>query len=68
MEGVFPRYGDHTPDRHYQYIPFGRPYDPSAERTFGGYTIPTQIRAGWWYGTPQYREAFRIDVTGATYE
>ena len=64
----FPRYGDHTPDKHYQYIPFGGPYDPSAEGTFGGYTIPTQIRAGWCYGTPQYQETFRIDVTSATYE
>jgi hypothetical protein len=64
---AFPRYGDHTPDKRYRYIPFGGPYDPTAERTFAGYTIPTRIRAGWWYGTPQYREAFRIDVTGATY-
>jgi hypothetical protein len=66
-DGRFQRYGDHTPDRHYQYISFGGPYDPSAERTFGGYTIPTRVRAGWWYGTPHYRETFRIDVTSATY-
>jgi membrane protease YdiL (CAAX protease family) len=63
----FPRYGDHTPEERFQYIPFGGPYDPSAERTFDGYTIPTQIRAGWWYGTPRYQETFRIDVTGAAY-
>jgi hypothetical protein len=66
-DGRFQRYGDETPDKHYQYIPFGGPYDPSAERTFGGYTIPTRVRAGWWYGTPHYRETFRIDVTSATY-
>jgi hypothetical protein len=63
-----PRYGNDTPDKRHQYIPFGGPFDLAAERTFGGYTIPTQVRAGWWYGTPAYRETFRFAITAATYE
>ena len=65
---AFPRYGNQTPDKHFQYIPFGGAFDPAAERIFGGYTIPTQIRAGWWYATPQYEETFRLDLTSAAYE
>jgi hypothetical protein len=67
-DGRFQRYGDQTPDKRHQYLPFGGPYDPAAERTFGGYTIPAQVRAGWWYGTPDYRETFRFDLTSARYE
>lgn len=25
-----------------------------AEASFGGYTIPTRLRGGWWYGTERY--------------
>ena len=64
-EGTFQRYGNITEDKHYQYIPFGGPDDE--EGTFGGYTIPTSIRAGWWYGTERYQEAFRFRITGATF-
>lgn len=63
----FNRYGDQTPDKHFQYIPFGGPFEPADERVFGGYTIPARIRAGWWYGTSDYQETFRIDITDASY-
>ena len=66
LDIMFPRYGNQTPDQHYQYIPFGGPIDE--EGTFGGYTIPTRIRAGWWYGTEQYQETFRLQITAATFE
>jgi hypothetical protein len=66
IEVSFPRFGNLTSDQHYQYIPFGGPVD--AEGTFGGYTIPTRIRGGWWYGTEQYEEAFRFHITGASFE
>jgi hypothetical protein len=68
IDAAFPRYGNYTPDKHFQYIPFGGPYYPAEERTFGGYTVPARIRAGWWYGTPRFREDFRIDLVDATYQ
>jgi hypothetical protein len=60
------RFGNITPEQHYQYIPFGVLIDE--EGTFGGYTIPTRIRAGWWYGTEHYQEDFRNQITAATFE
>jgi hypothetical protein len=66
IDSTLPRFGNQTPGQHYEYIPFGGPMD--AEETFGGYTIPTRIRMGWWYGTEQYEEEFRFQVTAATFE
>lgn len=66
IESTLPRFGNQTPDQHYEYIPFGGLMD--AEETFGGYTIPTRIRMGWWYGTAQYAEEFRFQVTAATFK
>jgi hypothetical protein len=60
------RYGNQTADGRYQYIPFGVEADD--EGTFGGYTIPTRVRAGWWFGTERYEEEFRFGVTGAAYD
>ena len=36
----------------WQLIPYGFLVDE--ERTFGGYTIPSVIWGGWWYGTEEY--------------
>ncbi len=52
--------------------PFGRyPFGVrvEAERTFGGITIPSQFRAGWWWGTDRQQEGefFRAEVTGAVF-
>ncbi len=33
-------------------IPYG--FAVEEERTFEGYTIPTRVRGGWWYGTERY--------------
>jgi hypothetical protein len=43
--------------------PFGVSVD--AEATFGGITIPSQIRAGWWWGTDRQAEGefFRARIT-----
>jgi hypothetical protein len=64
-ESALLRFGNQTPDRRFRYIPFGGLVDE--EGTFGGYTIPTRIRAGWWYGTAQYQEAFRFQITAAAF-
>jgi hypothetical protein len=65
LESSLPRFGNQAPDGRFRYIPFGGLMD--AEEAFGGYTIPTRIRAGWWYGTDRYQEDFRFQITAATY-
>lgn len=43
----------------WQLIPYG--FEVKEERTFGGYTIPSTIRGGWWYGTDRYRDEDAAD-------
>lgn len=45
------RYGDVGVEA-FQLIPYG--FRVEAERTFGGYTIPSRVRGGWWYGTERH--------------
>lgn len=52
--------------------PFGRyPFgvQVEAEETFGGITIPSVFRAGWWWGTDRQDEGefFRAKITGAVF-
>jgi hypothetical protein len=52
--------------------PFGRyPFGVrvEAERRFGGITIPSVFRAGWWWGTERQHEGefFRAEITGAVF-
>lgn len=49
-------------------LPFGA--DLSEEVTFGGYTIPTTISAGWYYGTGGFDEGefFRAKITSAEFK
>jgi hypothetical protein len=61
----FLRWGDRTPDGSNAYIPFGGEYQE--ERTFAGFTIPSQISAGWWFGTDDYFEFFRATVEQAEF-
>jgi hypothetical protein len=37
-----------------EYVMFGM--NASEERTFEGYTIPSQVSGGWWYGTERYAQ------------
>lgn len=48
-------------------VPFGVTCEQ--ERTFDGVTVPSVVRAGWWWGTPRAAEGefFRAEVTGATH-
>jgi hypothetical protein len=55
-----PRWGNLTSDGSYQYIPYGVTF--LGERTIDGYTIPTELAVGWWYGTPDYLEVVRIRI------
>ncbi|MEX0822043.1 MAG: hypothetical protein WD021_07845 [Rhodothermales bacterium] len=47
--------------------PYG--FEVEEERTFGGYTIPSRIRGGWWYGTDRFRDedAAEFNVLHAAY-
>jgi hypothetical protein len=47
--------------------PFGVAFD--AEREFGGITIPTAVRAGWWWDTEKQSEGefFRATIAHATF-
>lgn len=49
------------------YVPFGVTVE--AERTFGGVTIPSTVRAGWWWGTDREDEGefFRATITGVAF-
>ncbi|MCI0391070.1 MAG: hypothetical protein MOB07_20175 [Acidobacteria bacterium] len=62
---VLSRWGDKTPDGSLSYIPFGGAM--KAERSFGGYTIPSEVACGWWFGTDRYFEFFRAQVEGAIF-
>jgi len=62
-----PRWGnpDNTGPR---YVEFG--VIAEKETTFGGYTIPTRFRAGWYFGTDRFEsegEFFRATIDSAEY-
>jgi hypothetical protein len=41
-----------------------------SEATFGGYTIPNRVRAGWYFRTPRFEsegEFFRATIDDATF-
>lgn len=61
-----PRWGDATEDDSWNYIPFGVEFQ--AEQQFGGFTIPSQMNAGWWFGTERYLEFFRATIAKAEFE
>ncbi|MCY6492983.1 DUF6920 family protein [Leptolyngbya sp. GGD] len=65
LKSSFLRWGDQTEDQHYANIPFGGKYQ--AEQTFGGYTIPTQMGAGWWIDSDRYFEFFRVTIEQAAF-
>jgi hypothetical protein len=60
------RWGDQTEDKHYTEIPFGGNFQ--AEQTFDGYTIPTEMGAGWWIGSDRYFEFFRMKIEAARFQ
>lgn len=52
----------------FRYVPFGGLVEK--ERTFGGYTIPSQMRIGWHFGTDRFEEEgefFRCVIDAAEY-
>jgi hypothetical protein len=61
----FPRWGEHTDDSSFTYIPFGGEFQE--EQTFGGFTIPSQMSLGWWFGCGRYSEFFRATIEQAEF-
>jgi hypothetical protein len=59
------RYGNQTESGQWAYIPFGMRVE--RENTFDGYTIPSHIRGGWWYGTERYTETIRLTIDDAEF-
>lgn len=60
-----PRWGESTEQNNWHYIPFGA--EVKAEQTFGEYTIPSVIDAGWWFGKQNYFEFFRPRIEQAKF-
>ena len=64
----FPRWGNPDGEQH-RYVDFGVVVEE--ERTFGGYSLPTRIRAGWYYGTDRFAkegEFFRATIDSAEFK
>ncbi len=63
---VFDRWGDPDETGTWSLHPFGGEFD--RHQTFGGVTIPSSGRMGWFYGTDRWREGefFRFRITALT--
>lgn len=61
----FLRWGQRNEDNTYTYILFGGEF--TAEKTFNGYTIPSQVGAGWQFGTDNYFEFFQAKIEQAEF-
>jgi len=65
---VLRRWGRPAGEKQHAELDFG--IFAGEERTFGGYTIPTRIRAGWHFGSPRFEregEFFQATVDRAVY-
>lgn len=62
---VFPRWSNASPQKQFQIQPFGG--DLSEYRTFEGFTVPTVVHAGNFYGTADYFPFYQVRVTSVTY-
>ncbi len=60
----FPRWSDLAKEKDWTYIPMGGEF--LAERTFNGYTIPSQVILGYDFGT-QYFESFQATLEQAEF-
>lgn len=66
-EAVLPRWGN-PEGANYHVVPFGGRMEQ--EETFGGYTVPTRIRVGWFYGSDRFEgegEFFRARLKNLRY-
>ena len=59
------RWSNANPDKTYRLQPFGGYL--SEFRRFDGFTVPTRVEAGNFFGTPDYFPFFMAEVTGLTF-
>lgn len=62
---VIQRWSDANPERSFRLQPFGGTVE--AEARFGGFTIPSLLRMGNHFGTPDYLAFFQAQVIAADY-
>ncbi len=48
-----------------EFIPFGGYIEE--ERQFNGYVIPSKVRVGWYFGSENYAEFFRVEILDARF-
>jgi hypothetical protein len=63
----YQRWGNPNNDA-FRYVDFGG--FAESEATFGGYTIPTQLRIGYYFGTDRFKsdgESFRVTIDEALF-
>ncbi|NJM97732.1 MAG: hypothetical protein HC800_11735 [Phormidesmis sp. RL_2_1] len=68
QQGCFKRWGD-PEGKGFRYENFGVIVEK--EGTFSGYTIPTELRAGWYFGSDRFEsegEFFRATIDEAVYQ
>lgn len=65
LEIVTMRWSNATPDQTFRLQPFGGRAE--AEATFGGFTVPSQLKVGNHYGTDDYLPFFQATITSAHY-
>jgi hypothetical protein len=65
LEAVSQRWASVGTGGVFQDIPFGFVVD--GERSFDGYTIPSRLRGGFWYGTDRYVESFHLEIEAARF-
>jgi hypothetical protein len=66
-EAVLPRWGN-PEGANFHVVPFGGRME--GEGTFGGYTVPTRLRVGWYYGSDRFEregEFFRAELQNLRY-
>lgn len=61
--GAILRWADLGKTGRYEWVPYG--CEVEEERRFGGYTLPSRVRVGYGFGTPQFDVGFRGEVTDA---
>lgn len=64
-----PRWHNYGSSKEYKYIPFG--VSVLREKTFGDYTIPSKVRAGWFFGSDRFEsegEFFRTEIIDAKFK
>lgn len=62
---VLQRWSNENPDRVFQEQPFGGVL--SDFQKFEGYTLPTRVEGGNWFGTPDYFPFFKAKVSKVTF-